>query len=229
MIVYALIARGRTVLAEFTSRHGNFSTVTRALLSKIPAADGRMSYVCDDHFFHYAVHDGITYLCMADSEGKRRIAFAFLEDVRRRFEANYGGSKHAAAPFALNADFAPTLERQLQFYNSDPSSDDLQRVQSQLDAVKGVMVENVERVLERGEKFELLVDKTDRLARQAFCFESSSRELRSAMFWRKVKMYACYVGAAGAVGAVLAAWFCGGVTAPSCRRAASDGAKRRIM
>ena len=99
MIVYALIARGRTVLAEFTSRHGNFSTVTRALLSKIPAADGRMSYVCDDHVFHYAVHDGITYLCMADSEGKRRIAFAFLEDVRRRFEANYGGSKHAAAPF----------------------------------------------------------------------------------------------------------------------------------
>ena len=43
MIVYALIARGRTVLAEFTSQRGNFSTVTRALLSKIPAADGRMS------------------------------------------------------------------------------------------------------------------------------------------------------------------------------------------
>ena len=43
MIVYALVARGRTVLAEFTSQRGNFSTVTRALLSKIPAADGRMS------------------------------------------------------------------------------------------------------------------------------------------------------------------------------------------
>ena len=151
MIVYALVARGRTVLAEFTSQRGNFSTVTRALLSKIPAADGRMSYVCDDHVFHYQVADGITYLCMADQEGKRRIAFAFLEDVKRRFESNYGASKHDAAPFALNADFAPTLERQLTFYNSDPSSDDLQRVQTQLEAVKGVMVENVEKVLERGE------------------------------------------------------------------------------
>ena len=93
MIVYALVARGRTVLAEFTSQRGNFSTVTRALLSKIPAADGRMSYVCDDHVFHYQVADGITYLCMADQEGKRRIAFAFLEDVKRRFESNYGASK----------------------------------------------------------------------------------------------------------------------------------------
>ena len=44
---------------------------------------------------------------MADQEGKRRIAFAFLEDVKRRFESNYGSSKHDAAPFALNADFAP--------------------------------------------------------------------------------------------------------------------------
>ena len=56
--------------------------MTRALLSKIPAADGRMSFVCDDHVFHYQVADGITYLCMADQEGKRRIAFAFLEDVK---------------------------------------------------------------------------------------------------------------------------------------------------
>jgi len=227
MIVYALVARGRTVLAEFTSQRGNFSTVTRALLSKIPAADGRMSYVCDDHVFHYQVADGITYLCMADQEGKRRIAFAFLEDVKRRFEANYGSSKHDAAPFALNADFAPTLERQLTFYNSDPSSDDLQRVQTQLDAVKGVMVENVEKVLERGEKFELLVDKTDRLARQAFRFESSSRELKSAMFWRKVKMYSIYFGVAAVLGLILVSWACGGVTAPGCRP--KPDVKRRLV
>ena len=75
------------------------------------------------------------------------------------------------------------------------------------------MVENVEKVLERGEKFELLVDKTDRLARQAFRFESSSRELKSAMFWRKVKMYSIYFGVAAVLGLILVSWACGGVTA----------------
>ena len=32
-------------------------------------------------------------------------------------------------------------------------------VQKKVDEVKGIMVENIERVLERGEKIELLVDK----------------------------------------------------------------------
>ena len=34
---------------------------------------------------------------------------------------------------------------------------------SQVDEVKNIMVDNIERVLERGEKIELLVDKTDNL------------------------------------------------------------------
>jgi hypothetical protein len=36
-------------------------------------------------------------------------------------------------------------------------------VQRQVDEVKNIMVDNIERVLERGEKIELLVDKTDNL------------------------------------------------------------------
>jgi Synaptobrevin len=36
-----------------------------------------------------------------------------------------------------------------------------------VDEVKNIMVENIERVLERGEKIELLVDKTDNLRFQA--------------------------------------------------------------
>lgn len=45
--VYALVAREKTVLAEYTATSGNFPTVTRVLLAKIPPADGRMSYVYD--------------------------------------------------------------------------------------------------------------------------------------------------------------------------------------
>ena len=47
MIVYALVARGKVVLAEFTATSGNFPTVTRQLLEKIPPRDGKMSYVYD--------------------------------------------------------------------------------------------------------------------------------------------------------------------------------------
>jgi hypothetical protein len=47
MIVYALIAREKSVLAEFTQAVGNFTTVTRVLLGRIPSVAGKnetMSY-----------------------------------------------------------------------------------------------------------------------------------------------------------------------------------------
>ena len=85
----------------------------------------------------------------------------------------------------------------------------------------GVMVENVEKVLERGEKIELLVDKTDRLTQQAFKFESASRDLRSTMFWRKVKTYAMFIGLGGLVVFIVSSFVCGGVTYPRCRSSKS--------
>lgn len=39
----------------------------------------------------------------------------------------------------------------------------------QVDEVKNIMVDNIEKVLERGEKIELLVDKTDNLRFQVRC------------------------------------------------------------
>lgn len=47
--VYALVSREKTVLAEYTASSGNFPTVTRVLLAKIPSHDGRMSYVYDKY------------------------------------------------------------------------------------------------------------------------------------------------------------------------------------
>ena len=49
---------------------------------------------------------------------------------------------------------------------------------------------HIDRVLERGEKIELLVDKTDRLSQQAYKFERSSRTLKREMWCRKIKLYA---------------------------------------
>merc|ERR1712176_916660 len=65
--------------------------------------------------------------------------------------------------------------------------DNIGAVKSQIDDVKGVMVQNIEKVLERGEKIELLVDKTDRLNQQAYRFQATSRSLRRTMYWRRIR------------------------------------------
>jgi vesicle-associated membrane protein 7 len=125
---------------------------------------------------------------MCDDMEKRRIPFGFLEDIKQRFKATYGERAQTAIAFAMSEDFGRTMHKQMDFYNGS-GADSFAQVNTKLDDVKNIMVQNIEMVLERGEKLELLVDKTDKLQSQAFKFEKSSKELKNAMWWRRVQMY----------------------------------------
>lgn len=158
------------------------------MTGKIEDVDGKMSYVYDQHVFHYIIENHIIYMCMCDDMEKRRVPFTFLEDIRSRFTTTYGIRAQTAIAFAMSEDFGRTLQKQMEYYNSS-ASDSLAAVTTKLDDVKNIMVQNIEMVLERGEKLELLVDKTDRLRTESFKFEKSSKELRLAMLWRRIQLY----------------------------------------
>jgi len=221
-IVYALVSRKKTVLAEYTatSATGNFPTVTRVLLAKIPPQDGKMTYVYDNYTFHYIVESGICFLCMSDERNKHRIPYAFLTDMKERFVSKFGTDlPQTAIAFSLNDGFCNVIAERMEFYNSDSADltvDNIGNVKAQIEEVKGVMVQNIEKVLERGEKIELLVDKTDRLNQQAFKFESSSRNLRRSMWWKKMKCYIFLVAMSLIIIYFAAASVCGGIHFRKC-------------
>merc|ERR1711959_416444 len=61
-------------------------------------------------------------------------------------------------------------------------------VQQQVSEVKEIMMDNIEKVLDRGEKIEVLVDKTEALRFQADNFHKQGRALRNRMWWNNLKM-----------------------------------------
>ena len=136
---------------------------------------------------------------MSDEQNRHRIPFAFLNEIKELFTTKYGLEvPQRAIAFSLNEEFSKTIQDRMEYYNSAGSNvDGLAAVKNQIEDVKGVMVENIEKVLERGEKIELLVDKTDRLNQQAFKFESSSKRLRDAMWWRNARWAAFFIVAGG--------------------------------
>lgn len=219
-IVYSLVSRGKTVLAEYTATSGNFPTVTRVILGKIPQGDGKRTYTYDNHVFHFIVEEGICFLCMSDELNKHRIPYAFLNDIKENFYAKYGRElPQRAIAFSMNDEFSNILRDRMDYYNTGAAhhSDSIGRVQGQIDQVKDVMVQNIEKVLERGEKIELLVDKTDRLNQTAFKFEKSSRVLRRTLWWSKVRFWVCSTTIVAVVIYLLAASFlCGGLALPQC-------------
>ncbi|KAG0618274.1 hypothetical protein M758_4G050700 [Ceratodon purpureus] len=132
-ILYALVARGTVVLAEFSAASGNASTIARRILEKIPAGgDSRVSYSQDRHIFHIMKADGLTFLCMASDTFGRRIPFAYLEDIHMRFMKNYGKVASTALAYAMNDEFSRVLHQQMEYFSSNPNADTINRVKGEI-------------------------------------------------------------------------------------------------
>lgn len=181
-----------------------------------------MTYQYDNYMFHYVTEGGICYLCMSDQLNKHRIPYAFLQNIKERFLSVYGAEEPLQAiAFSYNEEFSKTIQDCMTFYNSDEadrSIDNIGAVKSQIDEVKNNMIQNIESVLERGEKIELLVDKTDNLLTSSFQFESSSRNLRRAMYWKKMRCYTIIGVAVFFLLFIATASMCGGLTFSQCRK-----------
>lgn len=194
-IVYALVARNATILAESSAPgiQGNVATVSFSLIDKIrtgsednKAGDSRASYALERHAFHLLRSKGFTFLCVADQTMGRERPFAFLEDVRTRFISLHCEEASSAAAYSLNDAFSPVMLERLLFYN-DPKTNTLSRVRGQVEELRGVMIDNIEQILERGERLELLVERTDNLAERTVVFKRGATKLRRQEWWRNVR------------------------------------------
>ncbi|KAF5177609.1 Vesicle-associated membrane protein [Thalictrum thalictroides] len=218
-ILYALVARGSVVLAEFSTTSTNASAIARQILEKIPGNDdSNLSYSQDRFIFHVKRTDGLTVLCMADDSAGRRIPFAFLEDVHGRFVKSYGRAVLTASAYAMNDEFSRILSQQIDFYSNDPNADRINRLKGEMSQVRNVMVENIDKVLERGDRLELLVDKTETMQGNTFRFRKQARRYKSSVWWRNVKLSFAAIVLLLIIIYVVLAFVCHGATLPSCRK-----------
>uniref|UniRef100_A0A7S3BB69 V-SNARE coiled-coil homology domain-containing protein n=1 Tax=Haptolina ericina TaxID=156174 RepID=A0A7S3BB69_9EUKA len=68
--------------------------------------------------------------------------------------------------------------------------DKFSRVQDDLDEATEIMRHNIERVVDRGEHLELLVDKSEGFSNSARQFQKHSSGLRQALWWKNFKTVA---------------------------------------
>ncbi|XP_009618936.1 vesicle-associated membrane protein 721 [Nicotiana tabacum] len=195
-LIYAFVARGNVLLAEYTDFSGNFNSIAFQCLQKLPASNNKFTYNCDGHTFNYLVDNGFTYCVVAEESVGRQVPIAFLERVKDDFVSKYGGGKAATAtPNSLNKEFGPKLKEHMHYCADHPEEiSKLAKVKAQVSEVKGVMMENIEKVLDRGEKIELLVDKTENLHHQAQDFRNTGTQIRRKMWLQNMKVKLIVLG-----------------------------------
>eukprot|EP00274_Cyanoptyche_gloeocystis_P007965 CAMPEP_0196658040 /NCGR_PEP_ID=MMETSP1086-20130531/26834_1 /TAXON_ID=77921 /ORGANISM="Cyanoptyche gloeocystis , Strain SAG4.97" /LENGTH=196 /DNA_ID=CAMNT_0041991415 /DNA_START=51 /DNA_END=638 /DNA_ORIENTATION=- len=181
-IFYAMVSRGVTILAEFTTARGNFGTIVKKILESLPPGNDRASYAYGEYVFHLVQDDGMIFLCIADAGMASVLPYQFLKDLMERWRAAYGDKGKTAPAFAMTEDFRPTMKRQMEHFSSDAGLDRVTKVQGQVEEVKQVMMDNIHKVLARGEKLDTILDRTEQLNANALGYKKRSTALKRAMW-----------------------------------------------
>lgn len=206
-LLYSCIAYKNTILAEHTvSAASGTSSLASVILPKISHdSPQKLTYTHNQNLIHYIADaesasgkadslnaPNLTYMVVAKADLGRRVPFGFLVEIKKRFCAAYNPehTDFSALPAYGAAAFNAQLKSLMIEYGTTKSGqeDAFKNVQGEIDNVRGIMTENIERVLERGERLDLLVDKTDRLGGSARDFRVRSRGLKRRMWWKNMKL-----------------------------------------
>nr|GEV87705.1 vesicle-associated membrane protein 711 [Tanacetum cinerariifolium] len=136
----------------------------------------------------------------------------FLLHFSKTFRA-YGRAVLSAQAYGMNDEFSRVLSQQMEYYSNDPNADRINRLKCEMGQVRTIMLENIDKVLDRGDRLELLADKTATMKNNTLRFRKQTRRFRSSVSWRNVKLTVLLILV---IIYVVPAFVCHGVTLPSC-------------
>ncbi|XP_033132805.1 vesicle-associated membrane protein 724 isoform X1 [Brassica rapa] len=160
------------------------------------------------------------YCVVAKDALSKQTWIAFLERVKADFKKRYGGGKASAAiAKSLNKEFMylPTTSLQLLgtltnerlfFENCRPvmkehmkyivdhaeEIEKLIKVKAQVSEVKSIMLENIDKAIDRGENLTVLSDKTENLRSQAQEYKKQGTQVRRKLWYQNMKIKLVVLG-----------------------------------
>ncbi|KAF2019526.1 synaptobrevin [Aaosphaeria arxii CBS 175.79] len=140
---------------------------------------GRTTLKEEAYSFHVLpLAEGLCGLIATDHEYPERVAQSLLTKITYDFKAQYPRSAYINATEAKSLPF-PELKEYLTKFQDPESADNLSKIQKELQETKTVLHKTIESVLERGEKIDSLVAKSDNLSAQSKMFYTQAKKQNS--------------------------------------------------
>ncbi|EPZ31373.1 Synaptobrevin domain-containing protein [Rozella allomycis CSF55] len=114
-------------------------------------------------------------------------------------------AKSTLLPYSLS-EFSNILNDRMKYFNTNGDYDKMNNVKGEIDQVKDIMVK---RVLERGERIELLVDKTDHLSQSALTFQRRAKKVKRSFWWSNMRLAVILVFLLILLAYIGTSYFCG--------------------
>ena len=187
--------------------------VVLKMLERLPRYDTKVSYQYESHTYHIQVENELQYVCISDQAYQLRTVYAFLEAIKDKFKTQFGESNRYPQKSEITArkcsGFSSVLSAQTKIFNENPAADKIGRIKDEIDSVKQIMLENLDNLIERGDRIDNLCDKTEMLKEEAQGFHNNATTLKRKMWMRNVKIAIAVFLLLCLVGLVIAFIACG--------------------
>ncbi|KNE66767.1 hypothetical protein AMAG_11261 [Allomyces macrogynus ATCC 38327] len=158
-----------------------FMNFTAKTLVERTGSGQRQSVEQDEFMVHcYLRPDNLAGVIITDREYPLRVAFTLISKILDDFTATFTPATTWATltPNAANPAF-PQLKEQFVKYQDPHSADSLMKVQKELDETKVILHKTIESVLEREEKLDALVERSNALSMQTKAFFKTAKKTNS--------------------------------------------------
>lgn len=147
---------------------------SKILVERTPMCS-RASVKEQEYICHvYVRRDGLSGVVIADHEYQQRVAHTIINKVLDEFQAKYSSTQW---PVLKDSSVSfPIIEEYLQKYQNPKEADAMTKIQTELDETKIILHNTIEAVLQRGEKLDDLVDKSEGLSMQSKAFYKTAKK-----------------------------------------------------
>ncbi|XP_063966044.1 vesicle-trafficking protein SEC22b-like [Lytechinus pictus] len=115
-------------------------------------------------FFHYLIQTGICYLTLCEKSFSKKLAFNYLEELHQEFYSQHG--KRVATitrPYSF-IEFDTFIQKTKKSYTDTRTRRNLANINTELQDVQKIMVQNIDDVMKRGVGLEELDNKASNLS-----------------------------------------------------------------
>lgn len=102
------------------------------------------------YVFHYLIENDVCYLVLTERNFSKRLAFSYLEDLAQEFHAQYGKRVNVVQRPYTFIEFDTYMQKAKKMFTDARTRRNLAALNTELQDVQRIMVQNIDDVLHRG-------------------------------------------------------------------------------
>lgn len=116
------------------------------------------------YLFHYLIERDVCYLVLCERSYSKRLAFSYLEDIAQEFYSQYGKRVSTVSRPYTFIEFDTYIQKAKKIFTDSRVRRNLNSLNTELQDVQRIMVQNIDDVLQRGAVLSELDSKAQNLS-----------------------------------------------------------------